>query len=226
MDGLDEEQAADADVDDDMEIDEVSPAQPKRGAKRLASVDDDEGFESSQAIGRDKRPRKALRDDSLLRAMRGKKRDRAEAGSTFGGDDEMEAEADDSHRSQRRRRLGNKKSTGNLRGRKRGREPESVESEDESDSPSKRAARHKRGKRSPREEDWTSDDGMISHDPLCKGRHIGEEWETNGVRYKVGPNGQRLRQTLVKKSRSRFPMVCPNPSYSKLYAKESAAQRF
>ena len=91
---------------DDMEVDEASPVQPKRGAKRLASVDDDEGFESSQAIGRDKRPRKASREDSLIRVVRGKKRDRAEAGSTFGGDDEIGGEVNDGHRSQRRRRLG------------------------------------------------------------------------------------------------------------------------
>ena len=37
---------------------------------------------------------------------------------------------------------------------------------------------------------------------------IGEEWENNGVRYKIGPNGQRLRQALVKKARQKFVMVC------------------
>ena len=201
-------QRAEADIIDHMEVDEASPAQPKRGAKRLASVEEDEGFESARAIGRGKRARKASSQDPILKAMRGKKRDRAEAGSTVGGDDFAEDDIEDKHRSQRRRRIGNKKSVGNLRGQKRAREHDSSESDNESDSTSRRSARNKRGKRSPREEDWTSDDGLVSHDPLCNGRPIGEEWESNGVLYKVGPNGQRLRQALVKKSRSRFPMVC------------------
>ena len=46
-----------------------------------------------------------------------------------------------------------------------------------------------------------------SQDPLCKGRKIGEEWESNGVQYKVGNEGQRLRLTLVKKARSKYSMV-------------------
>lgn len=208
MDGEDaaEWEGTEPELDDDMEVDEASPVQPRRVAKRMASLEEDEGFESSRAIGRDKRARKVSGHEPSLRVMRGKKRDRTEAGSTFG--DSVADDEGDKHRSQRRRRLiTNKRSVGNLRGRKRGREPDSMESGEESDSPSKRAARHKRGKRSPREDEWSSDDGMVSNDPLCKGRQIGEEWESNGVKYKVGPNGQRLREALVKKSRSRFPMV-------------------
>jgi hypothetical protein len=84
----------------------------KRGSKRgLASDnDDDEGYESTRG---DKRPRNSLRDltpeeqaaeanemdkDEItdLRSIpRGKKRDRAEAGSTFGGaDDELDDQLD------------------------------------------------------------------------------------------------------------------------------------
>ncbi|KAG6854369.1 hypothetical protein C0991_007874 [Blastosporella zonata] len=37
-------------------------------------------------------------------------------------------------------------------------------------------------------------------------RSIGDEWESNGVKYKIGSNGQRLRQTLVKKERQKFHM--------------------
>jgi len=50
-------------------------------------------------------------------------------------------------------------------------------------------------------------DSPVSSDPLCKGKKIGEEWEVSGVRYKVGPNGDRLRLSLVKKERSKFIMV-------------------
>lgn len=203
---INEDAQWEGDIDDDMEVDEATPVPRKRGTKRLASLEEDEGFESSKAIGRDKRARKILLQEA--KAMRGKKRDRAEAGSTFGGEDSSAEEEDgDKHRSNRRRRLAHKKSLVNLRGRKRVREPEIDSDDDDSDSPSKRAARHKRGKRSPGGDEFLSDDGMVSNDPLCKGRRIGEEWETNGVKFKVGPNGQRLRQALVKKSRSRFPMV-------------------
>ena len=192
---------------EDMEVDEASLARPRRGAKRMASLTEDEGFESSRAIGRDKRARKD--HDPIAKATRGKKRDRAEAGSTFGGEDSVvDDDEGDKPRAHRRRRLGNRRSATDLRGRKRIREQDILKNDEETDSPSKRAARHKRGKRSPREGDLASDDGMISHDPLCKGRRIGEEWESNGVKYKVGPNGQRLREALVKKSRSRYHMVC------------------
>lgn len=199
----------DEEAGNNMDVDEASPVQPKRGAKRMASIDEDEGFESGRAGGREKRARKVSSRELVLRATRGKKRDRAEAGSTFGGDDLAAEDEEDQHRSHRRRRVvSTKKATSNLRGRKRGREIESPDSADDSDSPSKRAVRQKRGKRNPRVDEWTSsDDGMVSTDPLCKGRRIGEEWQTNGVKFKVGPNGQRLRQALVKKPRSRFPMV-------------------
>lgn len=210
MDAADEDAQWEGDVDDDMEVDEASPVQRRRGTKRLASLEEDEGFESSKAIGRDKRARKVAHQEA--KDMRGKKRDRVEAGSTFGGDNSsVEDEGEDKHRSNRRRRLAQKKFLANIRGRKRVREPEVDSDDDDSDSPSKRSARHKRGRRSPKEGDFLSDDGMVSHDPLCKGRHIGEEWESNGVKYKVGPNGQRLRQALVKKSRSRFSMVRTSP---------------
>ncbi|GJE84522.1 hypothetical protein PsYK624_005980 [Phanerochaete sordida] len=204
LDATDEDGQWEGDIDDDMDVDEAPPAPRKRGTKRLASLEEDEGFESSKAIGRDKRARKVGQD---MKIMRGKKRDRAEAGSTIGvGESSAEDEDEDKHRSNRRRRLAHKKSLLNARGRKRVREPEMDEDESDSDSPSKHVARYKRGRRSPRLGDFLSDDGMVSNDPLCKGRHIGEEWETNGIKFKVGPNGQRLRQSLVKKSRSLFPM--------------------
>ncbi|KAI0921711.1 hypothetical protein AcW2_006600 [Taiwanofungus camphoratus] len=218
--------------EDGMDVDVDEDVQPKRGSKRVASPEDDESIESTRVKARDKRARKVLRDkapeqldvdvaDEDVDAVesagmdesvhRGKKRDRAEAGSTFGGDesildfDEIEDEGK-SHRRRKRRTVSQKKPDATARGQKRGREVESVDSDGEdSERPKRESTRKKRGKKGSEAGDLFLEPS-VSLDPLCKGRHIGEEWEANGVHYKVGPNGQRLRQELVKKSRSRFPM--------------------
>ncbi|KAI0677092.1 hypothetical protein C8Q78DRAFT_1073827 [Trametes maxima] len=200
---------------EEMDVDGNSP-QGKRGSKRVASQEDDEGIALSRADRRDKRARKVSIDksteapdyemedddleDDLLAVIRGKKRDRAEAGSTFGGDDSILDDDEKPRRQQRRRTVSNKLGQAS-RGQKRVRDFESHGSDDsEVERPAREHMRKKRGKRS------DEDDLPMSNDPLCKGRRIGEEWESSGVRFKVGPNGQRLRQELVKKSRSRFPM--------------------
>ncbi|CDO71357.1 hypothetical protein BN946_scf184908.g115 [Trametes cinnabarina] len=191
----------------------------KRGSKRVASLEDDEGLDASRVDRRDKRARKVSIDKSAIAEdydmeddeqedeldgnpsiVRGKKRDRAEAGSTFGGDDSVIDDDEKPQRQRRRRTVSNKLSQSSSRGQKRVRDLDSYDSDDSADRLKREHTRKKRGKRSEEEE------VPVSHDPLCKGRHIGEEWESNGIRYKVGPNGQRLRQELVKKSRSRFPM--------------------
>lgn len=150
---------------------------------------------------------------------RGKKRDRAEAGSTFGGDDEeneIEVGADGkaSRRRRKRKMVAKRKSeayAAQLRGRKRDRDvSDESDEEDEDFKYSKKNSRTKRGKQDQQEEE-ISDDSMngslVSRGSYVKGRKIGEEWEVNGVLYKVGVNGQRLRQALVKRARHRFPMV-------------------
>ncbi|KAI0326652.1 hypothetical protein GY45DRAFT_1363749 [Cubamyces sp. BRFM 1775] len=192
----------------------------KRGSKRVASIEDDEGLALSRADRRDKRARKVSIDKSADASedgmdedeleddledfpsnVRGKKRDRAEAGSTFGGEDSIMDDDEKPQRQRRRRVVSNKLSQSLSRGQKRVRDLDSYDSNDsEVERPKREPMRKKRGKRS------DEDAIPVSNDPLCKGRRIGEEWEANGVRYKVGPNGQRLRQELVKKSRSRFPM--------------------
>ncbi|KAI0638031.1 hypothetical protein C8Q77DRAFT_1187433 [Trametes polyzona] len=206
---------------DDGDIMEVDPGVQfgKRGSKRVASVEDDESLAFSRSERRDKRARKVSLDkeadapdydmeeeqeddlDDTLGVARGKKRDRAEAGSTFGGDDSVVDDDDKPHRQRRRRTVSTKLTQPSSRGQKRVRDVESHDSDDsEVERPKWESTRKKRGKRSNEEL------APISNDPLCKGRRIGEEWEVNGARFKVGPNGQRLRQELVKKSRSRFPM--------------------
>lgn len=178
------------DDEDEMDIDSSVP-HGKRGSKRMASLEDDEGLAQLRAERRDKRARKVslekqadvsdhdmdedeLEDDLdyIHNASRGKKRDRAEAGSTFGGDDSLVDEDEKPHRQRRRRVVSNKLSQLSSRGQKRVRDIESLESDDsEVERPQREFTRKKRGKRS--DEDIVP----LSNDPLCKGRRIGEEWE-------------------------------------------------
>lgn len=208
--------------DYEMEVDETSPQHPSRASKkRMAEAEDDEFIEESRDTKRDKRARKVSLETRPIEeydiiededmdveepvddvAPRGKKRERVDAGSTY-GDDDLDAEEEERPRRHRKRRTVTHKAAAAHRGQKRSRDVD-VESDEESGRLSKSA----RKSRSKRDSDMGSIHEDVSQDPLCKGKRIGEEWESNGVRYKVGPNGQRLRQALVKKIRSRFPMVC------------------
>ncbi|KAH7926780.1 hypothetical protein BV22DRAFT_330112 [Leucogyrophana mollusca] len=176
-------------------------ARPSRGSKREFVSEDDEDLDD---------------EGELHTIPRGKKRDRAEAGSTFGGDDEDDAaESEKASRRRKRRTVPKRKSEAHSRSKKRDREAGSPDSDGEggggSDgSPRKgRSSRKKRDKKAMSEEshsDVSMDGSHVSKDPLCKGRKIGEEWEAGGVQYKVGSNGEHLRLTLVKKARNKYPM--------------------
>jgi hypothetical protein len=235
------------DGDEDPEWEEYRQA-PQRGSKRvLADEDENEDIFLSKRA-RDKRARKVslenaplyhndnmeIDDDEAddevaeLKAIsRGKKRDRAEAGSTFGGDDEdsvHEAEIEDDVKARRRHRkrrtVGKRKSDAgsSLRGKKRDRDVGDGDSDLESlDGELLKVSRKKRGKRSAStslqddEErragsDLSMDESQTSS-RRGRGRRIGDEWESNGVMFKIGPNGQRLRQALIKKARQKFSMV-------------------
>ncbi|TFK62024.1 hypothetical protein BDN72DRAFT_849134 [Pluteus cervinus] len=149
---------------------------------------------------------------------RGRKRDRAEAASTFGGDDEDSAsDLDEDPNTRRRRRkrqtISKRKSEAAFasRGKKRDRAVEESESEGSETDVVPRVSRKKRGRKNSSPIDVDADDNSVSLDDSQSSvggrrRRIGEEWESNGVRYKVGPNGQRLRQALVKKARQKFAM--------------------
>ena len=53
------------------------------------------------------------------------------------------------------------------------------------------------------------DEGVAGHITLrvsCV-LDLGEEWEIGGTKYKVGPNGDRLQQALVKRKRPKYKMV-------------------
>lgn len=231
---------------EDAEFDETVP---KRGSKRLMHDDDEDDVDETKVSNksRGKRARKVSNlnghhgyqvDDNmnvdsddeemdditdLKPISRGKKRDRAEAGSTFGGDDDdsgAEHEGDSKHRRRRRKRrtVSKRKSEAtHIRDKKRLRDiDEDLSEGSEGSSPSKVSSHtRKRGKRTSfidhseyehQKNDVSMDDSMSSLRNNI--REIGEEWENNGVRWKVGPNGQRLRLALVKKARQRFVMVC------------------
>ena len=195
---------------------------PARGAKRVASPNDEHDIDDTFVTQRrDKRARKISKeppipeDDVMVDAVdgshtspRGKKRDRGDAASTFGGDeDALMDDSDDKHKRNRRRRtVSNRKP----RGQKRGRESHTIEngSDEEAELSSTRGSRKKRGKNVVAQEDSPFFEPPYSTDPLCKGRRVGEEWEISGTKYKVGPNGDRLQQALVKRKRPKYKMVC------------------
>jgi len=137
----------------------------------------------------------------------GKKRDRTEMDSSFGPEEDMLYNDQDTdfalHRHRRRRQ---RKSTNLFRGQKRGRDvdPLGVDT-DSGDLRGRRKAFRHRPDTS--DTDPSVEDGQSSRDPLCRGRHIGEEWEAHGVQFRVGSDGKRLRRVLVKEDRPKFNMV-------------------
>lgn len=221
----------DVDADDSMDVTELERSsdqlhKSKRGAKRQAGPELDDGDYSRRKTVQ-KRARKTSGkkgrsstlpeinedEDQLMELdsiIRGKKRDRAEADSTFGGDEDS---PDGQGRKSRRRKRKSGLVDGDLsqsRGTKRTYDIEStVDSEDELKVSRLKSAR-KRGKRMSDDDsatDVSMDNQMVSKDPACGGRRIGEKWQVSGQMFKVGPDGRRLRQALVRQRRSRFSMV-------------------
>ena len=147
----------------------------------------------------------------------GKKRDRA----TFDDDDDsaVDLEPEDDIKARRRRRkrrtvAKRRSEVSDTRGKKRDRDSDGERSDQESEDASQgKVSRKKRGKRGFNRHDYDhasrSDISMDESNASVRGkvRVIGEEWESNGIKYKVGLNGQRLRQTLVKQARQKFIMV-------------------
>ena len=219
------EEAIQSDENHQMDVEGEGGVIPARGAKRLASPNDEDDFDDSFVTQRrDKRARKISRehppipeDDVMVDAEfdvvdeshtspRGKKRDRGDAASTFGGDeDSLMGDSDDKHKRNRRRRTV---STRKPRGQKRGRESHTFESGSDEEVEVSVGSRKKRGKKVMAQEDSPFFEPPYSTDPLCKGRRVGEEWEVGGTKYKVGPNGDRLQQALVKRRRPKYKMVC------------------
>jgi hypothetical protein len=228
--------------DEDAEFDDAGDTAPKRGSKRVFGEEEEIEEVSETKKFRGKRARKVSQektrqshavDDNMdiddeeldevteLKSRAGKKRDRAEAGSTFGGDDDsaVELDAEDDIKARRRRRkrrtvVKRKSEASDTRGKKRDRDSDDERNGQESEDASQgKVSRKKRGKRGSdrHDKDYVSrsDISVDESNTSVRGkvRVIGEEWESNGIKYKVGLNGQRLRQTLVKQARQRFIMV-------------------
>ena len=51
------------------------------------------------------------------------------------------------------------------------------------------------------------EDAVVSTDPLCRGRRIGTEWEIRNRKFKVGPDGKRLRLVPLRTRRKKYEMV-------------------
>ncbi|KAJ7098769.1 hypothetical protein B0H15DRAFT_590025 [Mycena belliarum] len=198
----------------DEEADVGPPGRPTRGKRaRKVSLEKPDVFMASDdnADDMDVDDEGQRRDNRPT--TRGKKRD---AGSTFKDEEEEQEGGDSAQKARRKRRtVGKRKSDAAAqpsRGQKRDRDADEEGSEGEGGASATpvRGSRKtkKRGKKSKEvredeEEERSVDEGSASKG---KGRPIGEQWESNGVLYKMGANGQRLRQALVKKAARRFNM--------------------
>ncbi|TDL29631.1 hypothetical protein BD410DRAFT_780099 [Rickenella mellea] len=194
----------------------------QRGSKRQASPEDDHLLESTSKRNKDKRARKVSQEkkpsrkviaidvdqpEDIESIVRGKKRDRAEAGSTFGGDEDSPTNiGKKARRRKRRSNLGDLVDV-DTRGKKRSHGAGSTVDSDEDENTDQKVKR-KKGKRRTLEvgDGASSDESTAVLEPSCKGRKIGEEWESNGIRWMVGTDGRRRRQTLLRKRRTRYSM--------------------
>ena len=195
-----------------------------RRSKRVADSSDDGDLQYSQENRHDKRRRKVSSrhlkkrmqkgdgvemngSSEVKMTLGGKKRDRTEMDSSFGAEDDVLYNDQDTdfalHRHRRRRQ---RNSTNSYRGQKRGRDVDLLGVDtDSGDLRGRRKAFRHRPDTS--DTDPSIEDGQFSKDPLCRGRRIGEEWEAHGVQFRVGPDGKRLRRVLVKEDRPKFNMV-------------------
>jgi hypothetical protein len=200
--------------DDDENTDYLLERQPRE--KRARKVSLDQGIQAQ--MGQDMDVDEDDDDvDDLPNMLRGKKRDRTEAGSTFGGDDDESGPEQDQHelkstRRSRKRRTFSKRTTDlkeMTRGQKRDRDLGDDGPERDIGEENSRPYRKKRGKRAVHiEAELSEHSNAPSHSSISiRDRKIGEEWTSNGIKWKLGDDGQRLRQALVKKAGQRFSMV-------------------
>ncbi|KAI5993644.1 hypothetical protein EDD15DRAFT_2438691 [Pisolithus albus] len=212
---IDGEDLIDGDEDADWYAQYVNlRSQPVASSSRISINGQSNGHEAEEPIDE---VMEDLDDEivELPSIPRGKKRDRAEAGSTFGADEDEDLHNEKPTRHRKRRSVSKRKSEAHPRGRKRDREIEFPESEGEgavsegAKRDSQRTSKKRREKRASSDEirmDASVEDARVSKDPLCGGRKIGEEWEEGAIRYKVGDKGERLRLALVRKARNKYHM--------------------
>ncbi|KAJ7639256.1 hypothetical protein FB45DRAFT_1055407 [Roridomyces roridus] len=191
--------------DEDLDEEEASPPDTRVRGKRARKVSLEH---QDVSMGSDDNADDMdVDDEDQAPTNRGKKRD---AGSTFEGEED-ESDNDQAQKTKRKRRTRKSDAaTAKLpsRGQKRDRDGDEEGSDVEApaagtSTPVSRKTK-KRGKKN--KEGLEDDEGVEGSAAKGKGRAIGDEWESNGVHYKIGPNGQRLRQALVKKAARRFIM--------------------
>lgn len=195
---------------------------PNRGFKR--QVEEDDKWETPL----DKRARVLSKSDepreqedvemapasSDIEPSKGTKRDREELEST------PDSGADDTDESPRPRRIRQRTEPverreyvfdGAAQTQKRRHSPEESTASDERDKNDVHISKHRRrhSKAVIGHDTTESEAEEYSEDPACFGRKIGEVWRVNEQTFKVGLDGRRLRQVLVKQRRSKFPMVRP-----------------
>ncbi|KAF9021107.1 hypothetical protein BDP27DRAFT_1411608 [Rhodocollybia butyracea] len=191
------------DGDEEAEWQDSHPLQnsgSSRGSKRELGEDDDtirRGRKRVEARDRDRFLVTKTEDrvGALRSISRGKKRDREEAGSSFGGDHGDEQEEEDfeieEDKARRRKRRNKRRSDANsYRGKKRDRDldDELEESDDASGRISRQILSKKKGKKASDDEKLSDVSMEDSPSASSRGRKIGETWSTNGVQYKIGPN--------------------------------------
>ncbi|KAH6914669.1 hypothetical protein BKA70DRAFT_552551 [Coprinopsis sp. MPI-PUGE-AT-0042] len=221
-----------SDIDEDMEWVPSNNHHHKRSAAKRPYADgEDLGSDEDEGV-REKRQRKVSLDHSVTMVdvgngrmevdedeydddddedevpeitwpTVGSKRGRADAASTFGDDSENEDDTKSLRRHRKKRQMGSRRHSsigGIFDSKKRGREDDEPTPSEAGTVP-RRSKKNKKGV--PEDAELWS---ISSSGRRPRKRQIGEEWESNGIRYKIGPNGQRLRQALVKKARSKFTM--------------------
>ncbi|KAJ7591460.1 hypothetical protein C8J56DRAFT_563733 [Mycena floridula] len=216
---VDGEEFIDGDEDAEWQKNRASHG-PNRVSKRQLIDGDSEDFIASKRT-KDNRTQGPL-DDSTLSdddmevddemapvSVRGQKRHRTENGSPVGSVDDAEQPEEVDGQSRRRKRRNKRRSDVGVtsRGQKRDRDAEQSSSE-ENEAP--KLSRKKRGKKSQVASQEEPDDEKASDismdDASPRGRKVGETWESNGVEYKLGPDGVRLRKCLMRKDQPKFNM--------------------
>ncbi|KAF7290894.1 hypothetical protein HMN09_01267800 [Mycena chlorophos] len=218
-------------IDGDEDAEWLPRQAGKRGEKRVLRDEDAGDDENDTDSPRGRRPRggKRARKQSLVTedvlmtsdeeqegsdmdvdaapveaaAVRGQKRD---AVASFGQEDEVEQEVDTQKAKRKRKsRKSDVLVQPASRGQKRDRDLEEEGSDGEGAPGTPARSERKTKKRGKKSRDADEDTSSVDSSAV-KRRAIGEQWESNGVVYKIGPNGQRLRQALVKKAARRFVM--------------------
>ncbi|KAL1739467.1 hypothetical protein HDZ31DRAFT_77575, partial [Schizophyllum fasciatum] len=178
------------------DVDEEETVDMKKRDKRARKVSvDNTAQESSQSEESDANMDTDVDMDSqpltaAVARLRGKKRDRDEAGSTVGDDEEIDQEGD--NKTKRQLKRSKRKSTG-----------QSKSGQSTPVKGKKSAMGKNKQSRSPSspDSDVTMDSGARTPP-----RVEGDEWTSHGITYRIGPKGVRQRWTLVKQEVAKFTM--------------------